>query len=47
MRMTLILDMIKIVMVMVTAVMVMLKTAKTREIITKRNLTPLHLKYFF
>ena len=47
MRLTLILAMIKIVMTVVTAVMMMLKTAQNREIIMKRYLTPLDLKTFF
>ena len=42
MRMTLILAMMKILMAVVTAVM-MLKTAQTREIMMKSNLTPLDL----
>ena len=43
MQMTLILAMMKILMAVVTAVM-MLKTAQTREIMMKSNLTPLDLK---
>ena len=37
--MNFILEMLKRVMAVVTAVMMMLKTAQTREIMTKRNLT--------
>ena len=40
MRLTLILAIIKRVMAVVTAVMMMLKTAQTRAIMMKRNLTP-------
>ena len=45
--MTLILEMMKRVMVVVTAVMMILKTAHTREIIMKGKLTPIYLKTFF
>ena len=44
MRLTLILVMVKIVMAVVTAVMMMLKTAQTRYIVTKRNVTPINIK---
>ena len=47
MQLTLILAMMKMVMALVTAVVMMLKTAQTREIITKSNLNPLDLKTFF
>ena len=47
MWMNLILAMMKRVMVVVTAVMMMLKTAQTREIMIKSNLTCLDLKTFF
>ena len=47
MRLTLILEMIKRVMVVVTAVLMMLKTAQTREIMMKSKLTPIDLKTFF
>ena len=39
--------MMKIVMAVVTAVMMTIKTAQTREITMKRNLTPIDLKTFF
>ena len=42
-----ILAMVKIVMVVVTAVTMMLKTAQTREIMMKRNLNPIDLETFF
>ena len=42
-----ILVIIKRVMVVVTLVVMMLKTAQTREIMTKRKLTPLYLKTLF
>ena len=38
--------MMKIVIMVVTAVMMMLKTAQTREIMIKRNLTPIDLIFF-
>ena len=44
MRLTLILVMMERVMSVVIAEMMILKTAQTREIITKRNLTPLDVK---
>ena len=44
MRQTLILQMTKRVMALVTAVMMMLEKAQNREITTKRNLTPSRLK---
>ena len=44
MRLTLILVIMIIVMAVVTAVMIVLKTAQTREIMTKRNLTRLYVK---
>ena len=47
MRLTLISAMMKIVMVVVTAVMMMLKTTQTREIMMKSNLTPLYLITLF
>ena len=37
----------KIVMATATAVMLMLKTAQTREIMTNRNLAPIELKNIF
>ena len=47
MRLTLILAMMKRLTVVVTAVTMMLKTAQTREMMMKRNLTPLDLTTFF
>ena len=47
MQLNLILAMTKKVMSVITAVMMMLRTAQTREIMTKRNLTPIYLKKIF
>ena len=47
MRLNLILSMTERVMAVVTAVMMILKTAQNIEITTKRNLTHLNLKTFF
>ena len=44
MRPTLILAIMKRLLAVVTSVMMMLKTAQTREIMMKSNLTPLDLK---
>ena len=47
MQLKLILAMMKRVMSVVTAVMMIPKTAQTREITMKRNLTPIDLKNLF
>ena len=47
MRMNFVLAMMKRVMAVVTAVIMMLKTEQTREIMMKSNLTPQDLKTFF
>ena len=47
MQLTLILEIMKRVMLVVTAVTMMLKTAQTRDITMQSNLTPIDLKTFF
>ena len=47
MKLTLILAVMKRLMAVVTAVMMMMKTAQTREIMMKRKLTPIDFRNFF